>query len=280
MNALSLCCAFLLMFQLSACWDTGDREDSTAHLMDLDDIMDSTALLSMGEKAHATLQWTDTQPAPNVPLANFTEGSIKIVTGSWLNLTSTGSINTTEPTANNTALTTAFFYPAPGCLGAAVWTLESKEDCRSEPLTAGGELRLQLCSSGSAAIIGHDEAVIRPLRKGCHSTAINKAVEQWNDRCRRILHCSNCSTIPGRLCNARPQCKVDGAFDPVFYAEKYSNRTAISAIARDTDKLVQHWITSGINEKLLGCNGCCPGKALVPNCAYTAVGCSLLFDAL
>ena len=157
--------------------------------------------------------------------------------------------------------------PADICFDATMY--------RSEPLTQGGELRIKLCASSAAEIISNDDAVIRLIRPGCHSTLLEKAVVQYNERCVKGLFCQGCKTCPESICLRQgSQCKLDGEFDPVFYADKYGNETDVSNIKTDNDKLVNHWTQHGAANRWVGCQGCCPGKAYVPNCAFTVVGCS------
>lgn len=258
------------------------------NLQDLSAGEDDRSELDLGEA------WVDTLAAPNIPVTNFTQGSIKLVASTWLDVSQNASstnlngslgegegqqpnttANTTETVANNAALATAYYYSGPGCLGTAMWTMEVKTDCRSEPLLQSGDLRLKLCPTATAEIISGDGAVIESLREGCHSSGIDGAVKKYNNYCRSSKQCQGCSTIPAHLCTTTVACKTDTEFDAIYYADKYSgNHSEVAEIANDTDKLLHHWINQGQKNAWVGCNGCCDGKALTPSCAYTSVGCS------
>jgi len=237
---------------------------------------------AVDEDVGEAARWVNTQAAPDVPLSDLTAGSVKLVPGTWMNpaFNDTLGEGVTQPEgsdilANNSRLAMVYYYAGTGCSGDPIWSMEQKEKCRSEPLTQGGELRIKLCASSAAEIISNDDAVIRLIRPGCHSTLLEKAVVQYNERCVKGLFCQGCKTCPESICLRQgSQCKLDGEFDPVFYADKYGNETDVSNIKTDNDKLVNHWTQHGAANRWVGCQGCCPGKAYVPNCAFTVVGCS------
>lgn len=271
-----LCCVWVSILLVSPVESIGDEDTLLGGAVDLTGMDDlGNGYPELGEL------WINTQDPPNVPAVNFSMGSLRIVPGAYFNATANASRlgetnNTNETPVNNARLTTAYYYSNAACTGEAIWTLEAREGCKSEPLTQGGNLRLELCSTkGGTYVLGSDGAKIKLLRDGCHSTELEGVVTKWNNYCRKSRGCVNCSTIPPEYCMAVPTCSKDKEFDAVFYADQYKgNSTEVAAMALNTDKLIEHWVKHGQKNKWLGCAGCCPGKALVPDCAYSAVGCS------
>lgn len=257
--------------------------------------------------------WIDTLPAAAVDDKMLLKGSLFFDPGQkeerLLGDTNASSIsNATKPTPFSSSATTptVYWFPNKGCVGKPSWQLTAKTACKSEKLIGNGMMRVKVCATPTntdglietqytlknfATIIGQDSIVLlTKMPTGCLSDwKYQHAIKSWNHNCRNVKYCQKCETMPSTVCTKpAADCATDKDFDPTYYVQKnpkvvvpYVNITLAKSVKNpekltqvEKDKLTKHWSQYGINQKLVGCEGCCPGKALLPSCEYSDVGCN------
>jgi len=224
------------------------------------------------------------------------------------NSSNRSSSNATKPTpfSSSAAAPTVFWFPHKGCVGKPSWQLEAKTACRSEKLIGNGMMRVKVCATPTstdglietqyslknfATIIGQDSIVLLTrMPNGCLSDwKYQQAIQGWNHNCRNVKYCQNCQTVPSTVCvKPASDCVADKDFDPAFYVKTNPGiivpnvNVTLAKTVKDPenltqaekDKLTKHWSQYGVDLKLLGCDGCCPGKAILQSCEYSDVGCN------
>lgn len=219
---------------------------------------------------------------------------------------SSNNATKSAPWSSAATTPTVYWFPNKGCKGKPSWELTSKTACKSERLIGNGMMRIKVCATPTnidglietqytlknfATIIGQDAIVLlTKMPSGCLSDwKYQQAIKSWNHNCRNVKHCQRCQTMPATVCKKpAADCIVDRDFDPAYYV-KQNPKTVIPnvnvTLAKsvkdpenltqvEKDKLTKHWSQYGVDLKLIGCQGCCPGKALLPSCEYSDVGCN------